>query len=270
MSTPIKEIRDAEIFLALKNICAYIVNEAWKTSGDVDFDYAVAKTKTYSEDVQKLAELDGGLGWGDTKAEVSPGTWVTRHEGDFNPWYTGQLTLEELLGSLEALAEELYSISPHFMPETEFSHYYDFLQSKLPKPKWAESAIISIHNLHPTIQEHCTERFNDGHYSDAILAAYKVVFNEIKGITNIHHLDGKQLIEKAFSLSSPIIKLNSLKTQSDKDEQLGFMLLFSGAAVGIRNPKAHDLVVQEDKQKALLYLSFASLLMQRLDERKVP
>ena len=88
----------------------------------------------------------------------------------------------------------------------------------------------------------------------------------LKDITGINNLDGKQLAEKAFSLNAPLVRLNNLQTQSEKDEQLGFMMLFSGAATGIRNPKAHDLTNQNDELKTLQYLSFASLLMTRLEE----
>ncbi len=266
-------IKDLETFVALKRMSQYLVGEVWNTSGDIDFDYAVAKSKQFEQDICELAKLDGDLEWGDAKVKTESGAWITRREGDFNPWYSGSLTLGELLESLETLEELLDSQTPQYMGEVEFLHYYSFLKGKLPKsPEIMKlhPAVITISNLHPKIQEHCKGRFGSKHYSDAILAAYKVVFNEIKDIAGIYDLDGKQLIERSFSLATPVIKLNPLVTQSDKDEQQGFMFLLSGAAVGIRNPKAHDLVMQEDKQKALSYLAFASLLMQRLDERLEP
>jgi len=73
-------------------------------------------------------------------------------------------------------------------------------------------------------------------------------------------------MSQAFKLPSPILRWTDLKTDSDKDEQEGFMLLFMGAIVGVRNPKAHDHVIQKDKIKTLEYLSFASLLAKRIDE----
>jgi len=47
------------------------------------------------------------------------------------------------------------------------------------------------------------------------------------------------------------------------------MFLFMGAVVGIRNPKAHDEIVQNDPYKTLEYLGFASLLMKRIDEGEI-
>ncbi|MBR0994519.1 TIGR02391 family protein [Bradyrhizobium japonicum] len=49
-------------------------------------------------------------------------------------------------------------------------------------------------------------------------------------------IDGTSLMERAFSPSNPILKFNDLSDQSDKDEQKGFMMMFSGAVSGLRNP----------------------------------
>ena len=53
--------------------------------------------------------------------------------------------------------------------------------------------------------------------------------------------------------------------RNGQDEREGFLALFRGAMLGIRNPKAHELFTLEDPQRALEYLGFASLLHRRLD-----
>lgn len=110
--------------------------------------------------------------------------------------------------------------------------------------------------------------FESGHYSQAIFEAFKAVNNFVKEKSGLS-LDGKALMSKVFNEDAPIIKLNELLTQSDKDEQEGFKFLFMGAMVGIRNPKAHDNVIQTDPYRTLEYLGFASLLMKRIEEGKV-
>jgi uncharacterized protein (TIGR02391 family) len=274
-SPVISGLKDVEVFLALKRICRYLVDEAWNTSSDSpEYEFAIAKSHEFERDIKMLADIDEGLAYGQMKRKTKEGAWISKNAGDLNPWYEGELTLHELLNSIEPLVDEIESTSPKYMPEAEFVHYYYYLKyvkDKLPSIILNnDEAEIRFKNLHTKIQQHCEDRYYDRQYSDAILAAYKVVLNEIKDVANIHDLDGKPLVEKAFSISNHIIKLNDLATQSDKDEQLGFMMLFSGAAVGIRNPKAHDLVVQEDRLKTLRYLTFASLLLERLDERKSP
>lgn len=122
--------------------------------------------------------------------------------------------------------------------------------------------------LHPRIIEVSQSLFESGHYSQAIFEAFKAVNNFVKEKTGLS-LDGKDLMAKVFREEAPIIKLNKLKTKSERDEQEGFKFLFIGAMVGIRNPKAHDNIVQTDPNRALEYLGFASLLMKRAEEGKL-
>ena len=126
---------------------------------------------------------------------------------------------------------------------------------------------LTFSNLHPEIKKVSKGLFDDGHYSQSILEAYKAVVNMVKSVSGIRDRDGKPLMEFVFSIANPVIKLNDLQTQSEIDEQTGMMLLFSGAVVGIRNPKAHEYIVQTDPIRTLEYLNFASLLLKRLDER---
>ncbi|TIN67697.1 MAG: TIGR02391 family protein [Mesorhizobium sp.] len=77
--------------------------------------------------------------------------------------------------------------------------------------------------------------------------------------------DGTTLMERAFNPSNPVLKFNALQDQSDKDEQKGFMQLFSGAVSGLRNPRAHGFI-NDDAERALEFIAFVSLLAKLLDE----
>ena len=118
--------------------------------------------------------------------------------------------------------------------------------------------------FHPKIVEASRKRFKDGHYTDAIFRSFTEVNNVVKAKTGLE-LDGKALMSQAFRIEKPVIKLNELKTQSERDEQEGFMFLFMGAMVGIRNPKAHDNIIQKDPLRTLEYLALASMLMRRAE-----
>lgn len=126
---------------------------------------------------------------------------------------------------------------------------------------------LYFNTLHPLIRKVSRSLFDDSHYSQAIFEAYKAVVNEVKSVSAVKNMDGKPLMEHVFSVTNPLVKFNNLQTQSDKDEQVGLMLLFSGAALGIRNPKAHDYIIQKDPVRTLEYLNFASLLLKKLNER---
>ena len=120
--------------------------------------------------------------------------------------------------------------------------------------------------LHPEIIRAASKLYQDGHYSTAVEHAVKAL-NDLVRLRSGLELDGTSLMEKAFSLNSPILKFNDLASQSDRDEQKGFMMLFSGAVSGLRNPRAHSFI-QDDPERALEFIAFVSLLAKLLDEAK--
>src|SRR3989344_5327244 len=123
-------------------------------------------------------------------------------------------------------------------------------------------------NIHSEIESVSKNLFLDKHYSQVIFEAFKKVNNLVKKKSGRTDLDGKGLMLNVFSVNSPILKMNPLLSQTDKDEQEGFMHLFAGAIMGIRNPKGHENIIQKDGKRALKYLAFASLLCERLEECK--
>jgi uncharacterized protein (TIGR02391 family) len=140
-------------------------------------------------------------------------------------------------------------------------------------------ALYRALDLHPRIRKASEALFRDGHYSSAILEAFKEVNSTVKERSGRTDLDGKPLMDQVFKfelkdgnvMKKPSIQLNDLQSQSDRDEQQGFQFLFMGASLGIRNPKAHDRVAQTDPFRTLEYIAFASLLCKRMDEaRKNP
>lgn len=126
-------------------------------------------------------------------------------------------------------------------------------------------------HFHPKVIEASRKLFNDGHYRDAIFRAFTAVNNFVKeksGLSSkeIRGMKDSQLMAKVFDVNNPIIKLNELITDTDISEQEGFKFLFMGATIGIRNPKAHDNIIQTNPFRTLEYLSLASLLMKRVEE----
>jgi uncharacterized protein (TIGR02391 family) len=115
-------------------------------------------------------------------------------------------------------------------------------------------------NLHPTIQQAASKLFADGHYRQALLDAYIAVDNAVREKSQLAG-SGTRLMETAFSPGNPVLKIGD-----SPDEQQGFMALFRGAILAIRNPKAHSLNGTHDAQRALEWLFFASVLLRNLDE----
>jgi len=123
---------------------------------------------------------------------------------------------------------------------------------------------LALSSLHPLVQKTAGELYLNGHYRQAILDTYIALVETVKTKSGKNKLDNTPLMQTVFSANEPIIKVSN-----DHDEQLGFMWLFTGAVMGIRNPKAHRLIEQNDPQRALEWLSFASVLLRVLDDAQI-
>lgn len=126
-------------------------------------------------------------------------------------------------------------------------------------------------NIHPQIISVAKGRFNDGHYADAVEAAFKEINTRVKKIyrdrTSVEK-DGAKLMQAAFSIQNPIIRLGDTSTETGVNIQQGYMEMFVGAMIGIRNPQAHNnLLISKDK--AIRKLHFASMLMYKIDDELV-
>lgn len=126
-------------------------------------------------------------------------------------------------------------------------------------------------NIHPQIISIAKGRFDDGHYADAVEAAFKEINTRVKKIyrdrTSVEK-DGAKLMQAAFSIQNPITRLGDTSTETGANIQQGYMEMFVGAMIGIRNPQAHNnLLVSKDK--AIRKLHFASMLMYKIDDELV-
>jgi len=126
--------------------------------------------------------------------------------------------------------------------------------------------LFNSRKLHPQVKKVSKGLFIDKYYSQAIFETCKQLNKKVQQVASLS-TDGRPLMENAFSARNPKIQLNQLTTQSDKDEQEGYMYLFVGTMVGIRNPKGHEIINLKDPYKALEYLGFLSMLFRRIDER---
>lgn len=123
-------------------------------------------------------------------------------------------------------------------------------------------------NIHPAIGNVSQKLFDDGHYSQATFEAFKFLDNIVKTISGVNE-SGQKLMMAVFTDANPKIALTDLVTTSDKDEQSGFRFIFAGSMSAIRNPRGHD-IKSDSIDTCLDHLSFASVLLRRLEKRKLP
>jgi uncharacterized protein (TIGR02391 family) len=123
---------------------------------------------------------------------------------------------------------------------------------------------FSLAYLHPTVQQAAGSRFMTSHHSDAILAACIALDKAVQAKAQRPNLNGKQLMDVAFTPNSPLVCLSQ-----DRNEQMGFMLLYQGVIQAIRNHYAHNDSAVEPA-RAMEWLGFISALFYKLDEAALP
>lgn len=134
--------------------------------------------------------------------------------------------------------------------------------------KRKQEEVIFDNQIHLLISNVCKRKFLDGHYADAVESAFKEVNSRCKNIYKLRkgaEKDGSDLMNNLFSPKNPILRFEDNSTESGKNVQLGYMQIFSGSIIGIRNPKAHENQVL-NKESAYQRLILASLLMSKIDE----
>lgn len=118
--------------------------------------------------------------------------------------------------------------------------------------------------IHPTIVIEARPRFEGAQYADAVEAALKVVAHEVRRRSGLT-LDGADLMHRAFSPHNPHLVFQDPIPDTQASMQQGYMRVFAGAMMAVRNPKAHGLV-KIDRRRAIHFLFLASLLADKIDE----
>lgn len=121
-------------------------------------------------------------------------------------------------------------------------------------------------NLHKDLLKHCRTELLQDNYFHAVLEATKSIATKIRERTGLKS-DGAALIDEAFSGTNPLLKINNFSTETEKNEQKGFVNLSKGLFGTFRNPTAHApkiewKMIEED---ALDLFTLASYVLRRID-----
>lgn len=117
------------------------------------------------------------------------------------------------------------------------------------------------------LREVARRLFVDGHYALSVEEAFKYINNVVKTRSGLSQ-DGAGLMKAALSPTNPRLRLNSLKTKSEQDQQLGYMEILSGCMTGIRNPRAHEHQYLDKPEVALEMLVLANHLLRMLTQAR--
>jgi uncharacterized protein (TIGR02391 family) len=120
-------------------------------------------------------------------------------------------------------------------------------------------------NIHPNLPPKVKLLFDDGHYPEATLHAFKYLDKLVERHSGIRE-SGFKLMMAAFEEAKPKLQLTPLITISEIDEQAGYRFVFAGGFKAIRNPRGHEFAVVDNPDICLDHLSFVSMLLRRLEQ----
>lgn len=122
--------------------------------------------------------------------------------------------------------------------------------------------------IDPKIVSVSRKLFDDWHYASSVFEATKFINNEIKWLVKDktgQEFDGTDLMNRAFSLSDPIILLWDLSNETGRNTQKWYMDIYRWTISAIRNPKWHENI-QIDQKKAIHFLFLANLLLLKISD----
>ena len=114
------------------------------------------------------------------------------------------------------------------------------------------------------LRRYCRNLFADGYYSLAVQKAYIYIDNFVSKRSGRTDKDGADLMRTVFSPKNPVLKLNKLESRSEENQQQGYMHIFEGTMMGIRNPRAHEHDIEDSPREAFEMLVIANHLMRML------
>ncbi len=122
-------------------------------------------------------------------------------------------------------------------------------------------------NIHFEVKKYCEKDYLRKDYFDTIFEATKGLAERVRQISGLN-TDGNELFQTAFSSKDPYIILNSLLTESEKNEYNGLKELLIALFHLVRNPLAHTPKIhwKTDESKALDILTIISFAHKYLDE----
>lgn len=114
--------------------------------------------------------------------------------------------------------------------------------------------------INKNVLKYCNEELLKENYFHAILEASKSIADRVRNLSGVTG-DGAEFFDKVFSVSNPILAINTLTTDAEQNQQKGLNMLIKGVFSMMRNVTAHTpkikwIVDEEEAIKMLMVISF--------------
>lgn len=142
-------------------------------------------------------------------------------------------------------------------------------QSKKILKRHNDKMLLSYLNI--KITDEVKDKFLNSHYSDSAFTSIKIVEDELFKIQKNRtekELTGRVLVNATIKKENKDFVPSDVQFKSDTERNIqeGFKLLFEGSIVGVRNLLAHE-DIEINKESAIHYLFLSSLLLRKLQKK---
>lgn len=120
--------------------------------------------------------------------------------------------------------------------------------------------------IHAEVLKYCIKDYLRNDYYDTVFEASKGLAQRVREMTGLTN-DGGSLFQKALSIDNPYIALNTLRTITEKNEQIGLSKLLEAIFNLVRNPAGHTPKInwKSDLRQTLDVLTLISFSHKYLD-----
>ena len=122
--------------------------------------------------------------------------------------------------------------------------------------------------VHPRVRILAKSLFDNGNYAESVSTCLRDVNGVLKQFLierGFPELDGIRLIERVFCNNNRLISFTNMQSLNDRNIHDGYVEIFKGMFLGVRNPKAH-LNLTPDKNKTRHLLFICSFMFLKLEE----
>lgn len=125
---------------------------------------------------------------------------------------------------------------------------------------------LTGYGAHSEVLKCCRDELLSQDYFHAVQEAAKSLCDRVRNMTGLT-IDGTELFQTAFSINNPYIAYNSLRTNSERNQQNGLKEMLCGVIHMVRNVTAHELRIHWNinEKDAIDILTQISYLHKLLD-----
>jgi len=121
-------------------------------------------------------------------------------------------------------------------------------------------------HIEERLWEYIKRNYNSESYTNAILDAIQFLGDLIREKSGLEG-DGNSLIGQALGGTNPKIKINKLRSESEKNVQKGVQSLLHGVYSAFRNPRSHSKY-HDNEEEAFEIIVFLNHLLKLIDKSK--